>query len=363
MSFELSETWWKLAFGVGLDHKPRYRPIRARDLTSLCHEITRAKQRFGLPEDAAVLSCYEAGRDGFWLHRYLAKQGIENVVVDSSSIEVKRRKRRAKTDRLDAGKLMVMLIRYANGERGAWSVLHVPSVEDEDDRQLHRDRESLTSERTRHINRIRSLLATCGLIVDKVDDQLPQTLRTLRTWDGSRLPPRLHRRLLGEHRRLRLVEQQMQRVKRERATLLQQSESPKVAKVRRLQELKGLGDISSWLFVMEFFGWRTFRNRREVASLCGLAPTPYQSGEDAREQGISKAGNRRMRTMAIEIAWFWLRYQPDSELSRWYEKRFAGGGQRARRIGIVAVARKLLVQLWRYLEWGEMPPGAVFKVA
>ena len=361
MAFDLGLASWKLAFSVGLGQKPRFRSIPAGDLAALEQEIARARKRFGLPEDAAVLSCYEAGRDGFWLHRYLTSRGVQNLVVDSSSIEVDRRKRRAKSDRLDAGKLLGMLIRYALGEKKTWGVVNVPRVEDEDDRQLHRELESLKRERTRHTNRIGSLLATYGLSVEKADDQLPQRLRALRTWDGSPLPPRLRQRLQREYRRLQLVDQQISQVDRQRARLIRTSTSPKVVQVRRLKELCSIGDNSAWLWVMEVFGWRRIRNRRELGSLCGLTPTPFQSGNNAREQGISKAGNRRVRAMAVEIAWCWLRWQPDSELSRWYEKRFAGGGKRMRRIGIVALARKLLVQVWRYLEYGELPPGAVLK--
>jgi transposase len=363
MAFELGVAWWKLAFSAGLGQKPRFRTVRAGDLAALQQEITRAKKRFGLPDDAQVVSCYEAGRDGFWLHRYLASQGVANLVVDSSSIEVKRRKRQAKSDRLDAGKLLAMLIRHAMGEKKAWSVVNVPGVQDEDDRQLHRELESLKRERTRHTNRIGSLLATYGLTVGKADDQLPQRLRALRMWDGSPLPLRLRQRLQRECRRLKLVEQQISQVDRQRSRLIRESKCPKVVQVRQLKELCSIGDNSAWLWVMEVFGWRRIRNRRELGSLCGLTPTPYQSGDGDHEQGISKAGNRRVRAMAVEIAWCWLRWQPQSELSRWYEKRFAGGGKRMRRIGIVAMARKLLVQLWRYLEHGELPPGAVLKAA
>jgi transposase len=360
MAFELSSRCWKLAFSVGLGQKPRHRTIPAGDLAALGREIAQAQKRFGLAEEAGVRSCYEAGRDGFWLHRYLTSRDVQNLVVDSSSIEVDRRRRRAKSDRLDAGKLLTMLIRYALGEKKAWGVVNVPSVEDEDARHLHRELESLKRERTRHTNRIKGLLTTCGLRVEKIDDQLPPRLRALRMWDGSPLPAQLRQRLQREHRRLKLVHQQIQQLKRQRARLIRTSASPKMAQVRRLKELRAIGDNSAWLWVMEVFGWRQIRNRRELGSLCGLTPTPYQSGDDNREQGISKAGNRRMRAMAVEIAWIWLQYQPHSELSRWYAKRFAGGGRRARRIGIVAVARKLLVQLWRYLEGGEVPPGAVF---
>jgi transposase len=360
MSYELGWTSWKLGFSVGLGQKPRCRTIPARDLKRLEREVAAAKERFGLAADAPVMSCYEAGRDGWWLHRYLDSRGILNLVVDSSSIEVNRRKRRAKSDGLDVGKLLVMLMRFANGETKVWSVVRAPSVQDEDDRQLHRELLSLKSEQTRHVNRIKGLLAGWGLELPEVG-RLAQELATLRTWDGSPLPPRMRQRLSREWQRLELVEQQILEIERERVQVLRSTTCPKAIRIRQLMDLRAIGVNSAWLYVMEIFGWRQIRNRRELASLCGLAPTPYQSGQDDREQGINKAGNWRMRRMAVEIAWCWLRWQPGSELSRWFEERFAASGRRARRVGIVALARKLLVQLWRYVETGELPPGAVLK--
>ena len=146
-----------------------------------------------------------------------------------------------------------------------------------------------------------------------------------------------------------------------RKETLRSSGDPAIEQVRRLLQLKGIGMNSAWVYVMEFFAWRAFRNRRELGSLAGLAPTPYASGESSRERGISKAGNRPVRALAIEIAWCWLRYQPDSQLSRWYQRRFAKGGSRVRRIGIVALARKLLIALWRYVEEDILPEGAQLK--
>ena len=311
-------------------------------------------------EGSEVVSCYEAGRDGFWLHRYLVERGVANLVVDSSSIEVNRRKRRAKSDGLDAGKLLTMLIRYKNGETKAWSVVRVPGVQDEDDRQLHRELMSLGKEQTQHINRIRGLLANRGMDLPE-RGSVRQALETLRTWDGQPLSPELRVRLERECQRLELVQSQMHEVEGERLRLMRSSTCPKAHRVRRLMDLRAIGINSAWLYVMEVFGWRQIRNRRQLGSLIGLTPTPYQSGDDDHEQGISKSGNWRMRRMAVEIAWGWLRWQPSSELSQWYERRFAHGGKRARRVGIVALARKLLVQLWRYLETGEVPPGAVFR--
>jgi transposase len=360
LAFELSNSNWKLGFTIGHAQRPRERNIRARDLKALEREIGQAKKRFGLPQDAPVLSCYEAGRDGFWLHRYLESAGVQNLVVDSSSIEVNRRRRRAKTDSLDVEKLLTMLLRYHGREKKVWHVVHVPTVEQEDHRQLHREMMALKKERTRHINRIKALLAGQGVRMQVRKDFLEQ-LDATRLWDRSRLPEGLKALLKREHDRFQLVEEQIAELETERMEAIQNSRRPDVQMVRDLLRLRAIGVNSSWLFTMEFFAWRNFRNRKEIGALSGLTPTPSQSGSSYREQGIGKSGNRYVRAMAIEIAWGWLRYQPESKLTQWYEERFARGGSRVRRIGIVAVARKLLIELWRYLETGVIPEGAVLK--
>ncbi len=360
LAFELSGSNWKLGFTIGFGQRPRERNIRAGDLDTLEREIGQAKERFGLPQDVPVLSCYEAGRDGFWLHRYLESAGVQNLVVDSSSIEVNRRRRRAKTDSLDVGKLLTMLLRYHRGEKKVWHVVHVPTVEQEDHRQLHREMMALKKERTRHINRIKALLAGQGVRMQVRKDFLEE-LEATRLWDGSRLPEGLKALLKREHKRFQLVEEQIAELETERMEAIQNSRRPDVQMVRDLLRLRAIGVNSSWLFTMEFFGWRKFRNQKEVGALSGLTPTPSQSGSSYREQGIGKSGNRYVRAMAIEIAWGWLRYQPESKLTQWYEERFARGSSRMRRIGIVAVARKLLIELWRYLETGVIPEGAVLK--
>ena len=357
IAFELADKTWKLAFSDGT--KFRYRSMEARNLTRLQDEIERAKLHFEINSQARVVSCYEAGRDGSWLHRCLHNWGIENVIVDSSSIEVDRRKRRVKTDRIDAGKLSRMLIRYHGGERGLWRVVRVPSLSDEDARHLNRQLDSLKKERTIHCSRIRGLLMQQGLKVTTLcKTKFRRQMDRLRLWDGRQLPTGLKARVLREYERLRLVEEQILALEKEKDRMLEKAESDNVRKIAQLQMLYGIGTVSSWTFVNEFFGWRQFKNRREVAALAGLTPTPYDSGDDTREQGISKAGSARIRRLAVEIAWSWLRFQPQSKLSRWYFKRFAGGGKRMRRIGIVAVARRLLVDLWRYLEKGIVPEGA-----
>lgn len=362
LSFELSAAKWKIAFTVGLGQRARLRTIEARDLERLQSEIEAAKKRFGLPAEAKVVSCYEAGRDGFWLHRALVEMGIENLVVDSASIEVKRRRKHAKTDRLDVAKLLEMLVRYHLGETRVWSVVRVPRVEEEDRRQLDRELTTAKKDRNRIVCRIRSLLFTQGIQVGKLE-RLPEMLARLRTGDGKALPAMLLARLRREWDRLQFASEQVKRLDADRRQLLRQATDAGTRCAAELIKLRGIGIDGSWTLAMEFFSWRKFQNGRQIGGLSGLASTPYQSGDDARDLGISKAGNRAVRRIAIELAWSWRRYQPESELTRWYERKFGSGKSRLRRVGIVALARKLLIALWRYLETGVPPAGAVLKTS
>jgi transposase len=308
------------------------------------------------------VSCYEAGREGFLLHRFLQAHGITNQVVDSSAIEVNRRKRRAKSDGLDVRKLLTMLMRSHHGERGVWRVVNVPSIEAEDQRHLHRDLETVKQERASTTARLKGLLSSQGIRLTSVT-KLPERLNALRLWDGSPIPSGLRRRLLRVYAHYQFLSEQIAALEAERRALLQSAQEASLEKVRQLMQLKGIGINGAWLLVMEFFGWRALKNRREVGGLAGLTPTPYQSGASAREQGITKAGNRHVRWMTTELAWSWVRYQPESALSCWFRERFGGGGKRLRRVGIVAVARKLLIALWRFLETGVIPQGAELKEA
>ena len=359
IAFELSSKRWKLAL---TDGRKQFRmiTIEAGQPELVKHEIQRSKAKFALHEQSAVLSCYEAGRDGFWLHRFLQSIGVENAVVDSSSIEVNRWRRRAKTDRIDARKLLSMLLRYHGGESKLWSVVHVPSVQDEDWRQLHRELEQLKKQRLQHQTRIGSLLCTQGVSIPIRKDFI-ERLGQAKQYDGKALPHYLMERIKREYELLQVVHKQVLSIEAERRKLLKQSKSRRVEKVRRLHELRGVGVNGSWLLVMEFFGWRVFKNRKQVGGAVGLTGTPYDSGTSAREQGISKAGNRRVRWMMTELAWCWLRFQPDSALSRWYAEKYALGNSRLRRIGITALSRRLLIEFWRYIEQGVVPQGAVFK--
>lgn len=359
VALELSKKSWKLAFSDGSARRPRVVTVPARDWDRFEQEIEKAKKRFGLGGEAPVRSCYEAGRDGFWIHRTLLHRGIENIVVDPASIEVDRRKRRAKTDRLDALKLVAQLIRHHRGER-VWSVVRVPDVSDEDARHLHRDLDVLKAERRAHRMRIQSLLFTHGIDL-KVGRKFLGALPGLRQWDGQPLPASLQARLVREHQRLQAVQEQIRELEKERKALLATSGTKSAEQAKLMAQLCGIGPTSSWVFAMELFGWRQFRNRRQVAAAVGLTPTPYQSGDSPREQGISKAGNPRVRTMMIEIAWSWLRFQPDSKLSKWFWERFGKGSARQRRVGIVALARRLLIDLWRLVEFGVVPDGARLK--
>jgi transposase len=358
MALELSWDDWTVGFTVGLGQAPRQVSVRARDLPRLLEQIVQAKRRFGLAADVPVHCVYEAGRDGFWLHRFLRAHGIQNVVVDAASIEVNRRYRRSKTDKLDVQKLLTMLVRFVLGETRLWKVVRVPSTEDEVLRQPHRELIALKEERTQHMNRMKGLLAGLGLEA-VIDGTFPERLRALRQWDGQPVPEALQERLLREFARWSLGQRQIQDLENEEARMVRDDQRCHVEQVRTLMSVRGIGAQSAWLLVREVFGWREIQNRRELAALAGLTPTPYHSGQSQREQGISKAGSKRLRWLMVELAWGWLHWQPESALSRWYQARFGQGSARLRKLGIVALARKLLVALWRLVAHGEIPPGAV----
>ena len=358
MAFELSDKKWRLAFGDG--RRQRQVVIAAGALEALREQIGQVKEKWALAADTAVVSCYEAGRDGFWLHRQLAAWGIVNHVVDAGSIEVARRARRAKTDRLDAQGLLEKLMRYANGERRVWRVVRVPEPQWEDLRQLHRERDELKKDCNAVRNRITSKLVAQGLRLVPGQDFL-ERLDTLRLFDGRGLPAHLKAGLRREYARLQLAQTQLRAVEGGIRALIESADG--LEQVRALMQLPGIGWVGAWTLVAELFGWREIRNRRELAALVGLVPVPYNSGTMVREQGISKAGNRRVRALLIQLAWLWLRYQPHSKHSRWFRERFGGGSQRQRRIGIVALARRLVIDLWRFAESGIVPDGTRLKVA
>jgi transposase len=358
MAMELSNKTWRLAFGDG--KRARQVCVDAGDMAALGEQVGKAKAKLGLESEAAVVSCYEAGRDGFWVHRQLEALGIENHVVDAASIEVSRRARRAKTDRLDAGALLEKLVRYAQGERGVWRVVRVPSPEWEDLRQLHREREQLRSECTRHRNRLSSKLVAQGVRIP-MDGKFVQHLEEAKLFDGRPVPEHLKAGLEREWERLRLAQAQLKALEAHIRGLIQ-ADGP-LNSVHALMRYTGVGWVGAWTLVLEVLGWREIANRRQLASLVGLVPAPYNSGTLVRDQGISKAGNRRVRALMIQLAWLWLRYQPNSKHARWFQERFGGGSKRQRRIGIVGLARRVLIDLWRFVDAGVVSEGARLKVA
>ncbi len=360
LGMELSNREWRLAFSNG--QKIRQRTLPAGDQEALRTEISRAKEKLNLPPDCAVHSCYETGRDGFWIHRLLTQLGVNNLVVDAASIETSRRARRAKTDRLDAEKLVRKLISWQDGDRLVWRVAQVPSAADEDQRRPHREAERLKQERTAHRTRITSLLVLHGVRAKlNTAQRLSQPLASLRDWNGAPLPQQLCQEIQRELQRLALVQEQIVALERARDLSLREPQSAAQKIAVQLTELRGVGPVSAWLLACEFFAWRGFRNARQVGALAGLCGSPYNSGEGESEQGISKAGNKRVRWVMVELAWRWVSLQPDSELTKWFWRRFGHGNRRLRRIGIVALARKLLVALWKYLDHGQIPAGAVLK--
>lgn len=359
MALELSRSVWTVGFSTGMEQRPLRRSIAAGDVEALGREMRKAQAWFGLAADTGVWSCYEAGLDGFWLHRYLEEQGISNVVVDSAAIEVNRRQRRAKTDQQDVQQLLRLLLRYHHGETGVWHCVRVPSVAEEDCRHLHRQLVSTRADRTRYSNRIWGLLRSNGMSLGVAEDFVAR-LHSARQVNGQPLPPGLRQRIEQEYEQYQHSDALITKLEAQRREMLS-ADTREMAMVRALMRLRSIGENTAWLLVMEFFGWRKFANRRQVGALAGLAPTPYQSGESNREQGINKAGNPWVRRTMIEIAWQWLRYQPDSALAQWFEARYAHGGRVARKRGCVAVARKLLIALWNYLERGVVPAGAQLK--
>lgn len=360
LAFELGERSWTLGFTTGLGQRPRIRRVAAGAVDQVREEIARAKRRFKLPDDAPVTSCYEAGRDGFWLHRFLVAHEVTNHVVDSSSIEVNRRARRAKTDKLDLAGLLTLLARYRAGDQRAWRVVRVPRVAEEDARQRHRSWETLQQDRTRLRCRLQGLLVTQGIRLPITDDFLSR-LEATRLWDDTPVPPGLQARLTRVWQQLELLNAQLAELEAARAALRVDPDTETGRYVTRLPTLRGIGPVGAWVLATEIFGWRQIQNARQLGGLVGLVPAPFQSGETAHDQGITRAGNKHVRRLMVQLAWSWRRYQPTSALTQWYEQKFGNSSRRLRRIGIVALARKLLIALWRYVEQGVIPDGATVK--
>lgn len=362
VAIEMSLKTWRLAMAVSGEYTHRVKDIEAGDFLAFKAAIEDARKHFKLTNKTPVMAGYEAGREGFYPYRCLIEMGYQACVIESSSIEVNRKQRRAKSDALDAVKLVLLMQRYQGGEQTALRLLRIPSDMAEDARQVTREREELKRERTRLSNRMRGLVFAQGY------RNWQPSLRGISQWlveYAAKLPEQLRQRLQREYERFKLVEAQIksvtqcQQTTREAATVT----SPKQERLaQQLTQLRGVGEQGAWTLATELFGWRAFNNRREVGSAAGLTPTPYSSGSSHREQGISKAGNKRVRRIMIELSWLWLRYQPESQLSQWFNQRFGAQGKRSKRIGIVALARKLLIALWHYTEHGLLPQGALLKV-
>jgi transposase len=359
VALELSAKQWKLAMTTGLGIEPWIHTVPAGDLEAVMRTLDRARTRFALPAQAAVVSCYEAGRDGFWIHRALTQRGVANRVVDSASIEVNRRARRAKTDRIDVLKLVRMLVRACVGDPDVWREVRVPRVSDEAARQVSRERTDLVEAHTRVINQLRSWLVTWGATLPTRRTETWWT--TVRDWTGAPLPTEVQARLARAQTRLTLLETQIRDLDEQQQALTAAAAADSAR--GRLVQLKGVATTSVSILLDEGLVWRAFRNRRELGGLLGFTPTPFQSGDLHHEQGISRAGNSRLQTISIQLAWNWVRWQPLSALTQWFQTRFAEGGTRARRVGIVALARRLVIALWRYATTGVVPAGAVLKSA
>lgn len=366
VAFELSKAAWKVGLVLPGSQKMSRFTLEGGDTAGLAELLRRkrreAEARCGQP--VRIVSCYEAGYDGFWLHRWLGEHGVRNHVLDPASIEVERRKRRVKTDRIDLDKLMRVLLALYRGEPRVCRQARAPSVAEEDAKRRHRERERLNRERGAHVSRIKALLHGQGIRdANPLARRFAEMLAKRRTGDGHAVPPALAAEIARELARLRLLVEQIAaleaEIQEQRRTAPAGSTAAKAA---QLDRLVGIGMAGAQTLAHEVY-YRSFANRRQVGSYTGLTGTPYDSGASRREQGISKAGNPRARTVLIELAWLWQRYQPDSELSRWFHQRVGNTKGRMRKIAIVALARKLAVALWRYLETGLVPTGARLRAA
>jgi transposase len=366
-AIELSKANWSIGVQKASGGKIGRYVLNAGDAKGLLELIDRvcAREARKLGRPVAAVSCYEAGYDGFWLHRVLEAGGVRNYVLDPASLQVNRRARRAKTDRIDAERMVRALLAYLRGDPEACSVVRVPSVIEEDAKRLERERDRLIAERIQHVNRIKGLCALQGVYdYEPLHRGARTRLENLRTRDGRLLPERLRAELIRELERLELVVKMIAVVEAERNAIVAGEADapayPHAGKVQALAKLKGIGPGFAMGLSGEVF-YRNFANRRELASYVGLTPAPFRSGAVDRDQGITKAGNAKARSLMIELAWMWRRHQPGSALSGWFRERVRDQRGRARRIAIVALARKLLVALWRYVEVGLIPSGAVLK--
>jgi transposase len=368
VSLELSRSIWLItSVSPGGGEKMSKRSVPAGDTAALLTRFSELdKKAFAQTgKSFPIIVIQEAGLDGFWIHRVLQREGIESYVVDAASIATSRRRRRAKTDRIDGEALVRALLAYKRGEPRVCAMVRAPTPEDEDSRRVCRERKALTVERIQHINRIKGLLFSQGVSgYEPLRRDRRQRLDELKTGDGRPLPPHLKAQISRELDRLELLIEQIKAVEAERDVLFVPTTKTEHAPAPRtmLIDLRGIGPEFAAVLWSEGLH-RSFANRKQVASYAGLAPTPWQSGSVVHEQGISKAGNPRLRTTMIQLAWLWLRHQPDSALARWFHARVKRNGGRLRKTTIVALARKLLVALWKYATAGVVIAGAMVKRA
>jgi transposase len=365
IAIELSLSSWLVAVRLPGAEKSRLYNINGGDSAALSALIEGLRSRAStkLGETTDVACCFEAGRDGFWLHRLLAAQGVIAYVLEPTSILVNRRARRAKTDRLDAEGMLRVLAAWLGGDRQVCSMVRVPTPAEEDAKRPHREREHLVQERQRIENRMEALLFTQGIRGRPSLRSWERDIAKLRTGDGCALPCLMQAELNRLRRRLVLILELIHEMEAERAeALAATADDAMTQKITNLQRIRGIGENFSAVLVREVL-YRSFANRRELASYVGMAPMPYQSGGMDRDRSISRAGNPRARTTLIQLAWLWLRYQPVSALSTWFRNRVGTLQGRTRRIAIVAMARKLLIALWRYVETGMLPDGVEIRAA
>ena len=360
-ALELSKKSWLLAIQFPDREQPSLYPIAGGDTERLMAKLTAARDRWAKTSGALpmITLCYEVGYDAFWLARFLKARGIECLVIDPGSLQVSRRGRRVKTDRVDVKTLLRTLIAWCRGERHVWSLVRIPSIDEEDLRRSHRERSRLVRERTAHINRIKGLLFAQGIRGINVKSRYKLAVDKLVTADGHGLPPRLAGEIAREIRRLAMVQEQIAEIERERDAVPTTCEATE-RKRDLLSQLKSVGPAISAFLSREVY-YRQFANQRQVGSFLGLTPSPYDSGEEERCQGISRTGSGHARAVMIETAWLWIKHQPKSALTRWFVGRTAGQSKRVRKIMIVAVARKLAIALWRYVELGLVPQGAILN--
>lgn len=369
VALELSQRTWLIGYLLPGSDKVQTTVVAGGNAEALLSALGRIESLAGIrpPSECTVGStrvCFEAGYDGFWLARFLLDRCIDTTVLDPSSFLVSRRGRRVKTDRIDVEAMVFTLKAYLLGDRSVCRPVRLPTIEEEDAKRLSRERTQLKKERTRHVNRIRALLVLHGIrsVSGLWGGSWKEALSTARTGDGRELGRFLFRELCRQFERLDLVHLQLKSLEKERIQACEIDGAINgSAKIRVLKQLDGVGEVGATQLVAEVFH-RTFKNRKHLASYFGLSPSPYASGEVHRDQGISKAGNKQARVMLIELAWCWLKYQPQSQLTRWYRSRFSGHGSRSGKVGIVALARKLAIAFWRFIEDGVVPEGATLSV-